>query len=124
MPLLLPENYPLSAFLQNKMAENRIFLNSDSLPSNTIKLAIVNIMPEAEKYEELLLKHLIDLPQCIEIEFIKLKTHLYKSSDKLHLNTFYHTFEEIIIHKNPDGLIITGLLLSCLILPKSAIMMN
>lgn len=108
MPLLLPENYPLSAFLQNKMAENRIFLNSDSLPSNTIKLAIVNIMPEAEKYEELLLKQLLNLPQRIEIEFVKLKTHLYKSSDKLHLNTFYHTFEEIIIHKNIDGLIITG----------------
>jgi homoserine O-succinyltransferase len=108
MPLLLPVNYPLTAFLQNKMAENRISLNSDSLHKNTIKLAIVNIMPEAEKYEELLLKQLVDLPQFIEIVFIKLKTHLYKSSDKLHLNTFYHTFEELIKHKELDGLIITG----------------
>ncbi len=108
MPLFLPENYPLTAFFKNKMAENRILLNSDSFHNNTIKLAIVNIMPEAEKYEELLLKQLLDLPQYIEIEFIKLKTHLYKSSDILHLNTFYHTFEDSIKHRIPDGLIITG----------------
>lgn len=108
MPLYLPDNYPINLFIKCQIADNRIFLNSAPVSENPIKLLIINIMPEAEKYEELILKQLVNLPQCIEICFVKLRTHQYKSSDKLHLNNIYKTFDECIEEDIPDGIIITG----------------
>ena len=108
MPLYLPDNYPISPFIESQIADNRIFLNSASFSENPLKLLIVNIMPEAEKYEELILKQLVNLTQCIEICFVKLRTHQYKSSDKSHLNSIYKTFDECTEKSIPDGIIITG----------------
>lgn len=108
MPLYLPDNYPISPFIESQMADNRIIHNSASFSENPVNLLIINIMPEAEKYEELILKQLVNIPQCIEISFVKLKTHQYKSSDKLHLNCIYKTFDECTHRTIPDGIIITG----------------
>lgn len=108
MPLILPDNYLLSDYLQIKYSENKIFYKSEAIYDTTIRLAIINIMPEAEKYEESLLKLFIDFTEIIEIVFVRLINHKYKSSDAQHLNAFYTNFDNAVSCKKPDGLVITG----------------
>ncbi len=73
-----------------------------------LRIGILNIMPEAEKYETILLKRIAQQVIPIEIVLIKAKNHAYKTSNKQHLENFYLTFEQAIETKKLDGLIITG----------------
>lgn len=108
MPLILPEKYLVSENLQKKKNEGKIMFSNENFSFPAIRLAIINIMPEAEKYEESILMQFVDLNEFIEIVFIRLINHKYKSSDKNHLNKFYITFNEAILNNKIDGLIITG----------------
>ncbi|NVN93849.1 MAG: homoserine O-succinyltransferase [Bacteroidetes bacterium] len=73
-----------------------------------LRIGFLNIMPEAEKYEEKIFKFLNYQPIPIEIVLIKVNNHAYKSSDKKHLEKHYTTFEKAIEKIKLDGLIITG----------------
>jgi homoserine O-succinyltransferase len=73
-----------------------------------MRIGLLNIMPEAEKYEELILTLLLRQAIDIEIVFIRAKDHAYKSSDKTHLEQYYITFEEAVEKQKLHGLILTG----------------
>ncbi len=107
MPLILPDNYPISANFLTAKNNSKIHFSSEVKNKDFISLAIINIMPEAEKYEELLLTALLTTDLYVEINFVKLNNHTYKSSDKNHLKKYYSSFDKIEEEKI-DGLILTG----------------
>jgi homoserine O-succinyltransferase/O-acetyltransferase len=73
-----------------------------------LRVGILNIMPKAETYEFSLLHPLGRSVLQIEPIWLRLLTHTYTSTDRLHLDTLYIPFEEAIKDKNLDGLILTG----------------
>ncbi len=73
-----------------------------------VRIGILNIMPEAEKYEKYLINSIANQNISVDIVLIKAKNHTYTSSDKAHLDKFYINFDKAIETKKLDGLIITG----------------
>ncbi|MFZ4413998.1 MAG: homoserine O-acetyltransferase/O-succinyltransferase family protein [Bacteroidales bacterium] len=73
-----------------------------------LRIGLLNIMPEAEKYEINILRLMEKQPIFIETVLIKVTNHAYKSSDKQHIKNHYVTFWQAIENKNLDGLIVTG----------------
>jgi homoserine O-succinyltransferase/O-acetyltransferase len=73
-----------------------------------LRIGVLNIMPQAETYEFSLLYPLGRSVLQIEPIWIRLETHKYASTDQLHLDKLYVTFEEAISRNKLDGLIVTG----------------
>ncbi len=73
-----------------------------------LRIGILNIMPQAERYELSLLYPLGRSVLQIEPIWIRLETHSYSSTDQSHLDKLYVTFEEAVSRKKLDGLIVTG----------------
>jgi len=73
-----------------------------------LRIGILNIMPQAEKYEFSLLHPLGRSVMQIEPVWIRPHNHAYSSSDRQHLEKLYVTFEQAIDNKILDGLILTG----------------
>ncbi|MFZ4398441.1 MAG: homoserine O-acetyltransferase/O-succinyltransferase family protein [Bacteroidales bacterium] len=73
-----------------------------------LRIGLLNIMPEAEKYELSILKLLTHPSINVELVLIKVNNHAYKSSDKYHLNKHYISFDKAIENKKLDGLLLTG----------------
>ncbi len=107
MPILIPRNLPAYNTLKDEnvfvMHEQRA-LNQDIRP---LHIAIVNLMPTKEVTETQLIRMLANTPLQVDLQLLTMDSHESKNTDKLHLQNFYKTFEEI---KNQrfDGLIITG----------------
>jgi homoserine O-succinyltransferase len=73
-----------------------------------LRIGILNVMPMAETYEYSLLLPLGRSIIQIEPVWIRLKTHVYKTSDSEHIKSLYVTFEEAMAQHPLDGLILTG----------------
>ena len=73
-----------------------------------MRIGLLNIMPEAEKYEDLIFKLLLHQAVDVEIVLIRAKNHAYKSSDKLHLEKHYVSFDQAVEKQQLHGLILTG----------------
>jgi len=73
-----------------------------------LRIGILNIMPEAEKYEISMVKLLTQQAIAVETVLIKSGIHAYKSSDSQHLEKYYLCFKDAIKTKHLDGLILTG----------------
>jgi len=73
-----------------------------------LRIGLLNIMPEAEKYEINILRLMDEQPISVEIVLIKAINHTYKSSNNQHINNHYITFWQAVEAKKLDGLIITG----------------
>lgn len=107
MPIIIPDNLPASAILQNEkvfvMNEARA-VHQDIRP---LRIAIMNIMPQKEITETQLLRLLANTPLQVEIVLLRPESHESKNTDQYHLDTFYQTFAEVS-HQRFDGMIITG----------------
>lgn len=81
-------------------------LNAPSVPG-TLRIAILNLMPQKEVTEADLLRLLANSPYPLRIEWMKMKSHTSKNVTAEHMDCFYRNFEDM---KNEqfDGLIITG----------------
>src|ERR1700722_6510280 len=73
-----------------------------------LRVGIINIMPRAETYEANLLRPLARAPSVVEPIWIRLTSHVYGSSDALHIARRYLTFEQATSASQLDGLILTG----------------
>lgn len=102
MPLFLPPDY-----LHSRPLIERGVTVSDTPTAGSISVAIVNIMPQAESYEFLLLHRLGASIFGIEPCFFRVKNHRYQSSDSRHLQRYYHALDQLPAH-HPDAVILTG----------------
>lgn len=107
MPIKIPDNLPAKKILTNEnifvMTEKRA-LKQDIRP---LKILILNLMPKKETTETQLLRMLSNSPLQVEIEFMRVSSHVSKNTDESHLSTFYTTFDKVCQNKY-DGMIITG----------------
>ncbi|MGL5771272.1 MAG: homoserine O-succinyltransferase, partial [Bacteroidales bacterium] len=107
MPLNLPDNLPAIDLLK---AEN-IFVMNDSKANmqdiRPLRILILNLMPVKIDTETDLVRLLSNTPLQVEINFLRIKEHISKNTPIEHLESFYHTFDEIRNQKF-DGMIITG----------------
>lgn len=69
-----------------------------------IKIGILNLMPKAEKYMQIIHE---TLPDSVDIIWLRLKNHPYKSSDQDILTKTHVTFSEVSKHTF-HGFILTG----------------
>lgn len=102
MPLLLPSDYPHVSRLLQQGADVRH--RSDG---HVVRIAIVNIMPQAELYEFLLLNRLARSPLLVEPLFFRVANHRYGSSDGVHLSRFYRPLAGLF-DADPAAVLLTG----------------
>ncbi len=72
-----------------------------------LKIVILNLMPLKITTETDLIRLLSNTPLQLEINFMRLKTHIPKNTPVEHMVMFYKDFDELRNHKF-DGMIVTG----------------
>lgn len=107
MPIKIPNELPAASQLEAEnifvMTETRA-ITQDIRP---LKIMIVNLMPTKITTETQLLRLLGNTPLQVDIELIKLDTHVSKNTPAEHLLKFYKSFSEMKDEKF-DGMVITG----------------
>ena len=107
MPLILKEGLIKK---ENLLKENIFTIDkkrANSQDIRSLKIAIVNLMPNKEETEINLLKYLSSQVLQIEVDLIRTASHKNKHSDLKRLEEYYKTFDQIKNDKY-DGLIVTG----------------
>jgi homoserine O-succinyltransferase len=69
-----------------------------------LRIAVINLMPKAEAYEPLLRAVLAEA----ELVFVRLRGHVYASSEQIKLASEYVYFEQARAAGPLDGLVVTG----------------
>jgi homoserine O-succinyltransferase/O-acetyltransferase len=108
MAIIVPDNYHAKNALENARVHCISSFNAKKQDFRPLRIAILNIMPEANTYEYNILFPIGRAIIQIEPVWIRLKTHAYKSTSKEHLDELYISFNEAIKDRGLDGLIITG----------------
>ncbi|MDR0824649.1 MAG: homoserine O-succinyltransferase [Prevotella sp.] len=107
MPVNIPNNLPAIDILkkENIFVMNDLRANEQDI--RPLRVLILNLMPIKIMTETDLIRLLSNNPLQVEVEFLKLETHVSKHTPEEHLLMFYKNFSEV---KDDyyDGLIITG----------------
>ena len=107
MPLNIPDKLPAIEILQ----EENIFVMDETRATHQdirpLKIALLNLMPLKESTEIDIIRLLSNSPLQLELDLIKLSTHVSKNTSIEHMQAFYKDFPKIRNQKY-DGLIITG----------------
>lgn len=107
MPIRIPDALPARATLENENIFVMDTTRAHSQDIRSLKIVILNLMPQKEVTETQLLRVLSNTPLQVDVEFLHASTHISKNTSEDHLSTFYKNFEDIR-HKKYDGMIITG----------------
>lgn len=108
MPIITKRGLPVNRILQEEKIKILEELEDENdCTSNTINIAILNLMPLKEDTELQLLRKLSSVKKNIKITFFYVISYMGKNTNPDHMKKFYSTFAEIK-NKKIDGLIITG----------------
>ncbi len=108
MPIITKRGLPVNHILQEEKIKILEELEDENdCASNTINIAILNLMPLKEDTELQLLRKLSSVKKNIKITFFYVISYMGKNTNPDHMKKFYSTFAEIK-NKKFDGLIITG----------------
>lgn len=107
MPIKVQDKLPAIQTLRKEnvfvMTEKRA-LRQEIRP---LKLLLLNIMPTKIATETQLLRLLSNIPLQIEVDLLRVSTHVSRNTSEEHLKEFYKVFDDIRDDKY-DGMIITG----------------
>ncbi|MDA3851169.1 MAG: homoserine O-succinyltransferase [Spirochaetaceae bacterium] len=107
MPIKIQDGLPAIEVL----AKENIFVMTESRAAHQdirpLRLLILNLMPLKITTENQLIRLLSNSPLQVEVELIRTKSYMSKTTSQDHLESFYKTFDEVK-NKKFDGLIITG----------------
>jgi len=107
MPLTIPDKLPAVEILKK---ENIFVMGSGQASEQDIRplrIVILNLMPLKITTETDLIRLLSNTPLQVEIDFMKIKSHISKNTPIEHMMAFYKTFYSMRDQKY-DGMIITG----------------
>ncbi len=104
MPIKVPTGLPALEAVRN---EGMKIEELATATSDTLKIALLNIMPTKETTEADFIRLLSTSPHNIELTLVKLDTHTPKNASPEHMAKFYKGFSEVR-DTCFDGLIITG----------------
>ncbi len=107
MPIKVPDNLPAGEILSKEnifvMKESRAF-HQDIRP---LQIVLLNLMPKKQETEVQLLRLLSNSPLQVDVNFLRIESHIPKNTSMDYLSTFYKVFDDIK-DKKIDGMIITG----------------
>ena len=103
MSLNIPDKLPAIDILR----EENIFVMDSERAVRPLKLVILNLMPLKITTETDLIRLLSNTPLQIDIDFLRISSHISKNTPAEHLTEFYKTFDQIKMNRY-DGMIITG----------------
>lgn len=107
MPVKIPYNLPAIELLKGENIFVMSDLRADTQDIRPQRLLILNLMPLKISAETDFIRLLSNNPLQVELEFLRLDTHVSKNTPEEHLEMFYKTFVEIKDNCY-DGMIITG----------------
>ncbi|MDR2953478.1 MAG: homoserine O-succinyltransferase [Prevotella sp.] len=107
MPVNIPNNLPAIEILKKENIFVMTQLRADQQDIRPLRVLILNLMPIKITTETDLIRLLSNNPLQVEVDFLKLETHVSKNTPEEHLLMFYKNFSEV---KDDfyDGMIITG----------------
>ena len=104
MPLKVPTGLPA---LENVRAEGVNIETFDTVTPDTLRVALLNIMPTKETTEADFIRLFASSTNKVEITLVKLDTHVPKNASPEHMARYYKSFSEVR-NQRFDGFIITG----------------
>ncbi|MBR2794237.1 MAG: homoserine O-succinyltransferase [Solobacterium sp.] len=107
MPIKIPAGLPARKTLES---ENIFVMDLERASSQDIRplhILILNLMPTKIVTETQLARLLGNTPIQVEMELLRVSTHIPKNTSVEHMITYYQTFDEVK-DKYYDGMIITG----------------
>jgi len=107
MPVKIPYNLPAIELLKGENIFVMSDLRADTQDIRPQKLLILNLMPLKISAETDFIRLLSNNPLQVELEFLRLDTHVSKNTPEEHLEMFYKSFSAIKDNYY-DGMIITG----------------
>ena len=107
MPIKIPDGLPAEKTLEEENIFTINAIRADMQDIRPLRVLIVNLMPTKIQTETQLARLLGNTPIQVEMELLKMKSHVSKNTSENHLIAFYKTFDEIR-QNNYDGMIITG----------------
>jgi len=107
MPIRIPETLPAFEILQNEgvMVMSETAANRQDI--RPLQIGLLNLMPKKIQTETQFARLIGATPLQIELTLIKMSEHTSKNTSQDHMDSFYHSFQEIK-DRRFDGLIITG----------------
>lgn len=107
MPVNIPNNLPAIEMLKKENIFVMSELRAKEQDIRPLRVLILNLMPIKITTETDLIRLLSNNPLQVEVEFLKLETHVSKNTPEEHLLMFYKNFSEVK-EDFYDGMIITG----------------
>lgn len=107
MPVNIPNNLPAIEILKKENIFVMSELRANMQDIRPLRVLILNLMPIKITTETDLIRLLSNNPLQVEIDFLKLETHISKNTSEEHLLMFYKNFSEVK-EDYYDGMIITG----------------
>lgn len=107
MPIRLLEDFPAKNVLEQEsiMAiDNERAEHQDIRP---LKLLILNLMPNKIDTEIHFLRLISKTPLQVDVDFLKMESHVSKNTSMSHLAKFYLIFDQVKANRY-DGMIVTG----------------
>lgn len=107
MPIKLSKELPA----YQKLSDENIFVMDDFRASTQdirpLKIALLNLMPTKIATETQITRLISNTPLQIELDLVRVESHVAKNTSEEHLTKFYVTFDQIKDNYY-DGFIITG----------------
>lgn len=107
MPVKIPDNLPAIELLKKENIFVMSDLRANEQDIRPLKLLVLNLMPLKISTETDFIRLLSNNPLQVEMEFLRLETHVSKNTPQEHLEMFYKGFNDIS-DQFYDGLIVTG----------------
>ena len=107
MPLNLQKNLPAIELLKKEHIFVMDELRATTQDIRPLRMMVLNLMPLKITTETDLVRLLSNTPLQVELDFLKIKSHLSKNTPTEHLLEFYKDFDEVC-DDYYDGMIITG----------------
>lgn len=107
MPVKIPGNLPAIELLKKENIFVMSDLRADAQDIRPMRMLILNLMPLKISTETDFVRLLSNNPLQVEVEFVRLDTHVSKNTPLEHLELFYKGFGEIK-ENYFDGMIVTG----------------
>ena len=107
MPIKIPDDLPAAKILHQENIFTLKSTRADTQDIRPLQILLLNLMPKKIETETQLSRLLGNTPLQVELELIRISSHVSKNTNEEHLLAFYKTFDQVK-HRKFDGLIITG----------------
>lgn len=107
MPVKIPDNLPAIELLKRENIFVMSSLRANEQDIRPLKVLVLNLMPLKISTETDFIRLLSNNPLQVEMEFLRLDTHVSKNTPQEHLEMFYKNFDEVK-SEFYDGMIVTG----------------